>query len=104
MSASFERSFSSARSQGATRPCARPKKRTDLDFSRAPSPGFCPRHLAERSQDWLGDNEDALAEVVGNADEEGAVRVAEGASDVDGMQGTVHGIEVDGEASGAVVF
>jgi hypothetical protein len=75
-----------------------------LDFSRAPSPDLCPRHLAERSQDWLGDNEDALAEVIGNEDDGGAVRVAEGATDVDGMHGTAHGIEVEGEAAGVVVL
>ena len=75
-----------------------------MDFSRAPSPDLCPRHLAERSQDWLGDNEDALAEVIGNKDEEGAARAAEGATDVDGMQATAHGIEVEGEAAGVVVL
>ena len=52
---------------------------------------LCPRHLAERSQDWLGDSEDALVEVIGNEDEGGVVRVDKDAIDVDGMQGTAHG-------------
>ncbi len=104
VSASFERSFSSTRSHGATRPCARPKKRTDLDFSGAPSTELRPRLLAERSQDWLGDSEDADVEVVGNEDEGGVVRVGKGAIDLDGVLGTVHGMEVEGEVERVVVF